>query len=314
MTPDPTREFELRGARPEDREAVVAFTEDTWPERGGDYVPHVYEDWMETEGEGQRTLVLDPVGSEGLAGLAQVTLLSGHEAWAQAMRVNPDYRGLGVSPRLTNGLFDWAAESGASVCRNMVFSWNEAGLGHSRSVGFEPVTEFRWAHPDPDPDAAVEEYGAFELTGVPETAWTCFQGSEAAGHLRGLTLDPGESWALSECSIDRFRWAAEETASIALVDDERVRACSYRTREYEREDEDGEVETWAEYGVGVWTDLAADRGLFAAVARDAASVGADRTRVLIPETPRHVTDAAYARAGIGDEPDFVLAKDLAGRD
>jgi GNAT superfamily N-acetyltransferase len=310
MTPDTPPEFELRGARPEDHEAVVDFTEDTWPERGDDYVPHVYEDWMETEGEDQRTLVLDPVGESGLAGIAQAVLLSKHEAWAQAMRVNPDYRGLGVSPRLTNGLFDWAAESGASVCRNMVFSWNEAGLGHSRSVGFEPVTEFRWAHPDPDPEADV---GAFEVTEAPEAAWTCFQGSEAAGHLRGLTLDPGESWALSECSIDRFRWAAEETTSIALVDDDRVRACSYRTREYEREDEDGAVETWAEYGVGVWSDLDAARGLFAAVARDAAGVGADRTRVLIPETPRHVTDAAYARAGISDEPDFVLAKDLAGR-
>ena len=313
MTPERSPEFEVRGARPEDREAVVAFTEDTWPERGGDYVPRVYEDWMETEGEGQRTLVLDPVESGDLAGIAQATLLSGHEAWAQAMRVNPAYRGMGVSPRLTNELFDWAAESGASVCRNMVFSWNEAGLGHSRSVGFEPVTEFRWAHPDPDPEADPSGAGAFEVRGAPEAAWTCFQGSAAARHLGGLTLDPGESWALSECTLDRFRWAAEETASIALTDGEEVRACSYRTREYEREGEDGEPETWAEYGVGVWTDLAAARGLFAAVARDAAAAGADRTRVLIPETPRYVTDAAYARAGISDEPDFVLAKDLVGR-
>jgi len=302
--------FEVRGARPGDYEAVVAFTENTWPERGGDYIPRVYEEWMETEGEGQRTLVLDPVDESGLGGIVQGVLLSEHEAWAQAMRVNPDYRGLGVSPALSRALFDWAAEAGASVCRNMVFSWNEAGLGHSRSVGFDPVTEFRWAHPDPDPDATVE---GFETTDDPSAAWTCFQGSEAAGHLRGLSLDTGESWALSECTPARFRRAAEETASIALVDGERVRACTYRVREYERESEDGATETWAEYGVGVWSDLEAARGLFAAVARDAAAVGADRTRVLIPETPRYVSDAAYARAGISEEPDFVLAKDLAGR-
>jgi hypothetical protein len=127
-----------------------------------------------------------------------------------------------------------------------------------------------------------------------------------------LTLDLDESWALSECSLERFRRAAEETASIALVDDG-VRACTYRVREYDREDDEGETETWAEYGVGVWSDIESARGLFAAVAQDAASVGADYTRVLIPETPRHVTDAAYARVGISDEPDFVLAKDLAGR-
>jgi GNAT superfamily N-acetyltransferase len=301
--------FEVRGARPGDYEAVVTFTENTWPERGEDYIPRVYEEWMETEGEGQRTLVLDPVDESGLGGIVQGVLLSEHEAWAQAMRVNPDYRGLGVSPALSRALFDWAAEAGASVCRNMVFSWNEAGLGHSRSVGFDPVTEFRWAHPDPDPDATVE---GFETTDDPAAAWTCFQGSEAAGHLRGLSLDPGESWALSECTPARFRRAAEGTASIALVDGERVRACTYRVREYERESEDGATETWAEYGVGVWSDLEAARGLFAAVARDAAAVGADRTRVLVPETPRCVSDAAYARAGISEEPDFVLAKDLAG--
>jgi hypothetical protein len=225
------------------------------------------------------------------------------------MRVDPDYRGRGVSSRLAYGLFDWAADVGASVCRNMVFSWNEAGLGQSRSVGFEPATAFRWAHPDPNPDTGVE---GFEVVERPGTAWTCFQGSDAAGHLRGLSLDLDESWALSECSLDRFRRASEDTASIALVDGG-ARACTYRVREYDREDEDGETETWAEYGVGVWSDLDAARGLFAAVARDAAGVGADRTRVLIPETPRHVTDAAYARAGISDEPDFVLAKDLAGR-
>ena len=315
MTPgdsDGPDEFEVRGARPEDYEAVVAFTEDTWPDRGGDYVPRVYEAWMETEGGSQRTLVLDPVDEEGLAGIVQGVLLSDHEAWAQAMRVNPDYRGLGASPRLVDALFDWAADAGASVCRNMVFSWNEAGLGQSRSVGFEPVAEFRWTHPDPDPDAEVGGQG-FEAVEDPAAAWRCFQGSRASRRLRGLALDLGESWALSECTLERFRRANEETASIALLDDEGVRACTYRVREYDRETEEGGTETWAEYGVGVWSDLEAARGLFAAVARDAASVGADRTRVLIPETPRCVSDAAYARAGVSDEPDFVLAKDLTAR-
>jgi GNAT superfamily N-acetyltransferase len=307
--PDPET-FEVRSARPGDYEAVVDFTEDTWPDRGGDYVPHVYEEWMETEGEDQRTFVLDPVGEEGLAGIVQGVLLSDHEAWAQAMRVNPDYRGMGVSPQLTHGVFDWAADAGATVCRNVVFSWNRAGLGQSRSVGFEPVTEFRWAHPDPDPDADV---GGFEVVEDPAAAWTCFQGSDAAGHLRGLGLDPDESWAVSECTAERFRRAADGTASIALLDGERVRACTYRVREYEREDDDGEAATRAEYGVGVWSDIEAARGLFAAVARDAAGVSADRTRVLIPETPRHVSDAVYAGAGISEEPDFVLAKDLSVR-
>ena len=52
--------------------------------------------------------------------------------------------------------------------------------------------------------------------------------------------------------------------------------------------------------------------LAAAIARDAAAAGADRARVLVPETPRHVSDAARARVPFVDEPDFVLERDLTG--
>ena len=44
----------------------------------------------------------------------------------------------------------------------------------------------------------------------------------------------------------------------------------------------------------------------------AAAAGADRARVLVPETPRHVSDAARARVPFVDEPDFVLERDLTG--
>jgi GNAT superfamily N-acetyltransferase len=302
----------VRQATPGDREAVVAFTENTWPERGGDYIPRVYDAWMESEGDDQRTLVLD-AGAE-LAGICQGVMLSDHEAWAQAMRVNPDYRGRGVSPKLTYALFDWAAEQGATVCRNMVFSWNAAGLGQSRSVGFDPCTEFRWAHPTPEADASADTDRDYRTRADPNAAWTCFRRTDASRHLRGLTLDMGETWALSELTPAKLARAAEETAVLTLVDDEeRARATSFRVRDYEREDEDGETERWAEYGVGVWSDLDAARALFAAIARDAASIDADRTRVLIPETVAAVSDTAYARAGFSDEPDFVLEKDLTGR-
>ena len=302
----------VRRATPDDRAAVVAFTENTWPERGGDYIPRVYDSWMDAEGEDQRTLVLD--AGDGLAGVCQGVMLSPHEAWAQAMRVNPDYRGQGVSPKLTYALFDWAATRGATVCRNMVFSWNTPGLGQSRSVGFDPCTEFRWATPEPDPDATAETDRRYRVSEDPNAAWTCYRRSEASRHLRGLALDTGESWALSELTPATLERAAEGTAVVTLVDgDDRARAMAFRARDYERSNEDGEPVRWAEYGVGVWSDLDAARALFAAIARDAASVDADRTRVLIPETVEHVTDAAYARAGVSDEPDFVLERDLTGR-
>jgi GNAT superfamily N-acetyltransferase len=45
-------------------------------------------------------------------------------------------------------------------------------------------------------------------------------------------------------------------------------------------------------------------------AADAASLGADRTRVLIPEGVRWVSDTAACRVAVSDEPDFVMRADL----
>lgn len=291
----------LREARHEDHEAVAAFTRETWPDREmGDYLPDVYPEWI--EGEDKYTPVVEIDG--GPAGIAQCVSLSEREAWCQGMRVAPDYRGEGVARRLTGALFEWARERGALVARNMVFSWNTPSLSLSRTVGFDPAAEFRWAHPAPDPDANP----ALRITDDPDAAWEAWTGSDARSHLEGLALDPDESWALSELSPGDLRRAADETAVFAVRDDG-LRGTSYRVRDYERDEENG-PERWAVYGVGAWDDLPAARALFDAIRRDAAAIGADRTRVLIPETPRFVTDAAVARTSVSEEPDFVFAADL----
>lgn len=300
----------VRQAREADYEDVVAFTEDTWPERdGGDYIPRVFHEWVETDGPDQRTFVAEAGGD--VAGICQCVLLGDHEAWAQGMRVHPDVRGHGVSSRINDAAFSWAADRGATVCRNMVFSWNVAGLGGARAAGFDPVTEFRWAHPDPDADATGPDDR--RLVEAPDAAWTAWTGSEARDALAGLALDGGESWALSDLTREDLHRAADDARVFAVTrgsgKDGRATGMTFRVRDYERE-EDGDAERWVEYGVGAYEDVATARALFAAIARDAAALGADRTRVLLPETARHVTDAAYARADLAEDPDFVLAADL----
>ncbi|WP_254535438.1 GNAT family N-acetyltransferase [Halomarina litorea] len=300
-------DIEVRPVRPEDKEAVVDFTSETWADRGGsDYIPHVFDDWIANDGDGQMTFVLD--AGRDVAGICQGVLLSEDEAWAQGMRVNPDYRGRGVSLDLSHAVFDWAAGEGATVCRNMVFSWNIAGLGQSRATGFAPETEFRWAHPDPDPNADPN----LPVTNDPTAAWRFWTDSPAREHLAGLGLDMDESWALSEVTRDRLHRAADEQRTFA-VHDEGVRGMAYRTRMYERLNEDGDPTTWAEYGAAGWSDVEVARSLFAAIAADAAACDAEKTRVLIPETVWHVSDVAYTRTDISDEPDFVLAADLTDR-
>ncbi|SNZ17309.1 Ribosomal protein S18 acetylase RimI [Natronoarchaeum philippinense] len=295
----------VREATAEDYEDVVAFTEDTWPEREtGDYLADVFHDWLAAE-DAKTAVAVD---DETAVGILQCTLLSDREAWLQGMRVAPDHRGRGVGSLLVEHLFDWAREQGATVARNMVFSWNQAGLGQSRATGFEPTTEFRWLEPDPDPDAE----GPLDTTNDPDIAWQCWQESAARDHLRGLALAPEESWALRELTLADLRDAADEGV-IAVTSEDGARAMTVRVRDYERETESGDSERVAEYGVAAWADLPAAESLVAAIKRDAAALGADRTRVLLPETVRHVSDGAALRAGISDTPDFVLAADLSGR-
>jgi hypothetical protein len=108
---------------------------------------------------------------------------------------------------------------------------------------------------------------------------------------------------------EKLLTAADEDR-LFVVGDDGTRGFTYRNRVYDRPNDDGEEETWAEYAVGAWADLDACRSLFAAIARDAASVDADRTRVLIPESARWVSDVAASRVSVSEEPDFVMVADL----
>ncbi len=295
-----------RRAREDDYEAVAAFTRDTWPDReGSDYIPDIYHEWIAGDGPTQRTFVLDPGDTDDLAGIAQAVMLSEYEAWLQGMRINPAYRGEGLATRLTREAFDWARERGATVARNMIFSWNGVSLGLSRTAGFDPGTEFRWVHPEPAADAAP----SLTIAGDPDAAWSFWTGSEAAARLRGLALDDEESWAVSSLTRERLHDAADDDR-LFVVRDGGTRAFTYRNRTDTRETDENDPVTWAEYAVAAWTDQAALESLLDAVASDAADAGADRTRVLVPETVAHVSDAAVARAEIAEMPTFVMAADL----
>lgn len=291
---------DIRPAAPSDVDDVVAFTEDTW--EGGDYIPQVFEDWVQNDDEEQRTFVAD-IGGEAV-GLVQFTLVSEYEAWSQGMRVAPEARGRGVGKALNLAGFRWARDKGATVARNMIFSWNVQGLGLARAIGFDPVTSFRWTYQSADADSPLDA----EVVSDPDAAWSFWVTSDTRVALSSLALDTEESWCLSELTRARLQAAAAENA-LVVVQDEGTAGFAYRIRVVDRE-HDGEETPHAEYGVGAWRDLDAARDLYAAIAADASSIGAERCRVLIPEDPMIVSDAAAARVEVSDGPDFVMERDL----
>ncbi len=295
---DPT----VRQARLDDEERVVAFAEQVWDERPEttDYIPDVFDEWVDSDGPDQRTVVAEVDGTA--AGLCQAVMLTDHEAWFQGMRVDPDYRGEGLGLAMVEHCFEWARQRDATVGRNMVFSWNDAGLGQSVAAGFEPVTAFRFAHPEPDANAESDA----PVTNDPAAAWSYWTASDARTHLSGLALDPDQAWALSELTRDRLHRLADEAAVFAVTADGTTgMACRTGTRPAPSGDG-----TLAEYAVGAWDDREAAAALFDAIRADAGDLGVDGTRVLAPETPRHVAEAAAVRAELADWPDFVLAVDL----
>jgi GNAT superfamily N-acetyltransferase len=295
-----TDEFEIREATHDDYDGVAAMAEDTW--EGEDYLHHVYHDWL--EGEHKHTLVATT--DDGIVGIAQGVLLSDHEAWGQGLRVAPEHRGTGISEALTYDLFDWGRRQGAVVARAMVYSWNQAGLGQSRATGYEPVTEFRWLRPEPDAGPMPEK-----VTHEPDPAWAYWVDSAERDSLAGLALSMDESWAVQELTRDMLHRAAEETTVLTVTDEKGTHGFAYRTRTFEREDQD-ETALWAEYGVAAWDDVETARTLLEAISVDAAECGADKTRILVPETAQVVSDGAFLRANISEDPDFVVSADLTG--
>lgn len=293
----------LRPARVDDHDDIVAFTRDTWPEQElEDYLPRTFRAWAESDDDAKRTLVADDDGHA--VGVIQGVHLTDREAWVQALRVHPDYRDRGLARRLTNAILSWARDRGAVVCRNLVFSWNVASLRLARGLGFAPATEFRWARIDADADTDP----TLEVCADADAGWTFWVDSAARDHLRGVTIHPTEAWTLSELrSADLAR--AADADGLFVVQSGGTRGLAVRNRVFETDDD-----RWTEYAVGAWADLDAARALVAAVARDAARLDADRARMLVPETPRFVTDAAAARADVSGDPDFVLAADLTDPD
>lgn len=289
----------VRQARPDDADDVVAFTQDTWADRDADdYLPDVFEEWVESDNETQRTFVATADGT--VVGVLQMRLLSADEAWCQGMRVHPDYRGRGISRVLTYEGWDWAADRGAAVARNMVFGWNERALAAAQGVGFEPTCAFRWAHPEPNPaNGAIyrDPHG-------PGAAWQYWQGSRTRSALSGLAIDPEETWALSLLRREILGTAADD-GRLLTVGQDRIDGFAVRNRTFEREDE-----PWVEYSVAAWRDRPAARELIELIQADAASLDVTQTRIPVPETAIGLSHAAATGARLAETADIVFTADL----
>jgi ribosomal protein S18 acetylase RimI-like enzyme len=126
--------IEIRPARVEDREAVLAFCTQTWS--WGDYVEYVWDQWLHNP-KGQ---LLVATADSKPVGVANMQMLDKTNAWLAGFRVDPAYRRQGIARALSEKALLEAMQRGATYARLMVESTNEASIQlfesmHMRRVG-----------------------------------------------------------------------------------------------------------------------------------------------------------------------------------
>ncbi len=113
---------EVRPARPEDREPVLAFCKDTWS--WGDYIEYQWDHWLHNP-DG-RLFVATIDGQQ--VGIVNVCMLTATDAWLQGLRVAPQFRRQGLAEELNNAALLEAMQRGAKYARLLIESDNTASI------------------------------------------------------------------------------------------------------------------------------------------------------------------------------------------
>jgi ribosomal protein S18 acetylase RimI-like enzyme len=131
-------ELEVRAARAEDRDAVLAFCDRIGGEQ--DYIRWVWEDWLRETPEGRATTLVGVLDGRPVS-IVHMRMLSEDEAWIEGIRVDPDVRRRGIARVLTSKAMVAARERGAAVVRLFVDASNVASQGLVARFGFTRVAE-----------------------------------------------------------------------------------------------------------------------------------------------------------------------------
>ncbi|NOZ06198.1 MAG: GNAT family N-acetyltransferase [Chloroflexi bacterium] len=104
--------FVVRPARPEDKEAVLAFCEHTWDEFG-DYIADVWDEWL---ADVTGAFLVGELHGKPVA-IGKVTALGPGEIWLEGLRVAPEVRKSGVANAYMAGQRQYLARLRPRVLR-----------------------------------------------------------------------------------------------------------------------------------------------------------------------------------------------------
>src|SRR5947209_10972137 len=115
-------QLEVRPARPEDRDAVLAFCAHTW--ESGDYIEYVWDKWLH-DPEG---LLLVATSDGRPVGIDHLQMLNATDAWLEGLRVDPNYRHQAIAKAMGVAVKAEGKRRGAVRERPMTVSTDTASL------------------------------------------------------------------------------------------------------------------------------------------------------------------------------------------
>jgi GNAT superfamily N-acetyltransferase len=153
----------VRRARPDDRDAVLAFASTTWD--GWDYIPEAWPHWVGAP-DGVLLVATEQADDRPIA-LTRVALLAPGEGWLEGIRVDPAVRGRGVATNLQVAELAWAQAHDVRVLRYATGHANEGSLKLGAHGGFTRLRDRR-------------TYGDAALEAAADAARTAMAGPDAA--------------------------------------------------------------------------------------------------------------------------------------
>ncbi len=134
---------EVRAARADDKESVLAFCSHTWD--WGDYIDRVWDDWLlDTQGK-----LFVSVSDEQPTGVAHLRMVTPLDAWLEGLRVDPNYRKQGIATALNRAMLVEAMQRGATHARLVTESVNSGALHIMNTLRMRPIGAFAPFHAAP---------------------------------------------------------------------------------------------------------------------------------------------------------------------
>ena len=128
----------FRPIRLEDKPRILAFTTYTWGEENEDYIPFVFDTWLDDpKGEFTAAVLNDEV-----VGIAKLTDLGAGEWWLEGLRVDPAHRRKGIAQAFNRYHVDRVRQRGGGVIRYMTGGENIGSQTIGARAGFQHILTF----------------------------------------------------------------------------------------------------------------------------------------------------------------------------